>query len=654
MRIISIFLICCLQVFAQVYTASHYYYFPVQGKSVGIWPDPTRCTEEGFKELKNRWGFTSLFIVPLDVYGNLSDVQYRDAKKAGFDPQYLMIDTWDGNYLYCVDNLPAKYYYLGECVEHDCYGHPSNSFVSHIYKPAELQARRDYIQSKRPDSRFVIDGYKRCSHFITAGSIADVVMYSAYCNWYSVGLPVCRPNIGWGDSYEAPYTTGSDLQTGSWGDMRSKFGSKFNMAWVKANADEYQDLFYTANQFGFSTVWLYQYEGGSVENLEDLCNAAVNNGWLTRVDATVIDAPSGLVLNANVPGEVTLYWNDNSLVEKGYIIERKQKGTDYFVAINTIPYQTVTFTDFLVEDNTDYTYRVKAYNDYTTSGYSNEVTVTTLKSPVMSLSYPPDGFIHNSSVIFFTWNSVPSVSSYHFQFAADSLFRVFYFKDSLKTDTIMEVGALAFERNYYWRVGAKFATGHTYWSDVRKFTVTQKTGNYMVKGDITYAGASQSYPVTDVDVRLYSVNSNLSYIGKSDSLGNFFFNDVPPGQYIIKANKNGGWDGVNSADALNISRFFAGTLPFNALQICAGDFNNNGAVNSADALLVMRKYVGLIDAIPNNKPEWVFSLYENTQNLYTLNPDIICPDQKITVTNSDLNIKIKALCTGDVNSSRIK
>lgn len=642
-----------VQMFGQV-IIPHYYYYPVPGKNVGIWPEPSRATEEGFKELKNRWGFSYIFIIPLDLNGHLSDAQYKDAVKAGFVSDNMMVDTWDGNYTFCVDNIPAKYYYLGECVEHDCYGHPSNSFVSHIYSPAELTARKDYVHEKRPDSKFVIDGYKRCSHFITAGGIADVVMYSAYCNWNSVGLPICRPNIGWGDNLESPYTQGSDLQSGSWGDMRSKFGSKFNMSWVRAGADEYNDLFATANQFGFTALWIYQYEGGSVQNLEDFCNAAFQNGWLTRVDATQIGAPTELAADATVPGEIRLSWKRNTIVDKGYIVERKDPGKDYFAAINNIPNPVQAFTDNYVNDTTTYTYRIRAYNEYTVSGYSNEVAVKTLLSPVQSLVSPPDSFINYSSTLTFFWNKVQGTQYYHYQFAADSLFRVLYYEDSLKTDTMMMVGALEFNRTYYWRVGARFATGHTYWSNKRSFSVIPYVENHKVSGSVYYWGQNDYYPVADAEIILTSKTDNKTYTAKADINGGFVMNTIPAGEYRLTAVKNGGWGGVTSVDALNISRFFTGLLAMNDLQICSADFNNNGTVNNSDALLVMKKYVGMIDVIPNNKPEWVFSLEENIKTQYTKCPDFICNEQTVSVGNSDVSVKIYMLCSGDVNGSKTK
>jgi hypothetical protein len=652
-HIIFFILLLYIYIPAQV-TSSHYYYFPVEGKSIGIWPEPQRCTQEGYLQLKKRWGFSSLFVAPIDVYGNLSDVQYKDALSAGFEPGKMIIDILYDDYVFAVDKIPAAYYYLGECVEHDCYGHPSNSFVSHIYSPDELRKVRDYIHSKRSDSKLVIDGYKRCSHFIIAGAIADAVMYSAYCNWNSVGLPVCRPNIGWGDTFESPYAQGSDLQTGSWGDMRSKFGAKFSMSWVRSGADEYSELFASANQLGLNTIWLYQLEGGSDQNLEDFCNAAYENGWLTRIDASIINAPSDFKAETTIPGEVHLSWKDNSTVEKGYIIERKQYPNDYFVALNTIPYETTAFTDLLVEDTTVYTYRIKAYNDYNQSGYSDEATVKTLISPKVTLIFPQDNLVSDETALMFTWNKVPQTVFYTFQFSADSMFRVLYYSDSTMTDTSMLVGALAYERDYYWRIGAKLPSGHTYWSKTRKFTITRNLPGYKISGKVSYMSPAENYPVENVAVSIKSIDGGTVYNTYTNNSGEFSFENVKRGSYYISASKTGGWGGINSADALLITKFFTGMLQLNSLQACAADFNNSGGVNSSDALLLTKMFVGMISSIPNNKPEWIFIPEENISSFYSNNMGEICQQSIIKVENSDLFINLKTLCTGDINGSRMR
>ena len=73
--------------------------------------------------------------------------------------------------------------------------------------------------------------------------------------------------------------------------------------------------------------------------------------------------------------DITLSWNDNSDNENGFKIERKTPGTP-FVQIATTGEGEPRFTDGNVQVGSEYTYRVKAYNLYGDSGYTNEATHT--------------------------------------------------------------------------------------------------------------------------------------------------------------------------------------------------------------------------------------------------------------------------------------
>ena len=85
------------------------------------------------------------------------------------------------------------------------------------------------------------------------------------------------------------------------------------------------------------------------------------------------DPPSNL--NANQQGGsklVDLYWNDNSSLEDGFEIERDM-GTGFelltTVGSNTTSYTDTDTTNFVYDET--YTYRVRAYNDYSGTVYTN-------------------------------------------------------------------------------------------------------------------------------------------------------------------------------------------------------------------------------------------------------------------------------------------
>lgn len=66
--------------------------------------------------------------------------------------------------------------------------------------------------------------------------------------------------------------------------------------------------------------------------------------------------------------EVTLTWRDNSDNEEGFKIERKETGSE-FVPIGTVLANVSEFTDETQAGT--YEYRVRAFNDFGYSGYTN-------------------------------------------------------------------------------------------------------------------------------------------------------------------------------------------------------------------------------------------------------------------------------------------
>jgi len=75
----------------------------------------------------------------------------------------------------------------------------------------------------------------------------------------------------------------------------------------------------------------------------------------------------GLTTNA---AELTLSWNDNSSNEDGFRIERSSDGSS-FIEIATVGANVATYEDTTIAEDQNYTYRVRAFNEFGNSGYSN-------------------------------------------------------------------------------------------------------------------------------------------------------------------------------------------------------------------------------------------------------------------------------------------
>lgn len=115
----------------------------------------------------------------------------------------------------------------------------------------------------------------------------------------------------------------------------------------------------------------------------------VTAAGLSSVDSVVYTiSPNPLHAPANLhgaafrnPRRIVLNWEDNSNLEKRYIVERKRgdsSAVDTFSVIDTLPPNSTQYIDTQISDSTRYTYRVYAANDTVRSKYSNYLTILSL------------------------------------------------------------------------------------------------------------------------------------------------------------------------------------------------------------------------------------------------------------------------------------
>ncbi len=108
------------------------------------------------------------------------------------------------------------------------------------------------------------------------------------------------------------------------------------------------------------------------DELEGLIGKVAAGG---RIDADnslkLPGAPSNLSASKVSDEEVELIWADNSGDEQGFKIERRPEGGSH-VEIERVGRDTTSYSDRDLKGKTNYTYRVRAYNNHGNSAYSNE------------------------------------------------------------------------------------------------------------------------------------------------------------------------------------------------------------------------------------------------------------------------------------------
>ncbi|HEX3044632.1 MAG TPA: PQQ-binding-like beta-propeller repeat protein [Bacillota bacterium] len=98
--------------------------------------------------------------------------------------------------------------------------------------------------------------------------------------------------------------------------------------------------------------------------------------------------PTNLVASIISSSQVALTWTDNSDNESGFKIERKLRTNGTYIQLSTVAAGITSFQDSGLVPCTPYYYRVRAYNAYGDSGYSNEICVTTQVETFSDIPWP--------------------------------------------------------------------------------------------------------------------------------------------------------------------------------------------------------------------------------------------------------------------------
>ena len=175
--------------------------------------------------------------------------------------------------------------------------------------------------------------------------------------------------------------------------------SQINLAWTDASANEdgfkierktgaagtYAQIAQTiANVISYSDVTGLNASTQYFYKIRAFNNGG-NSAYSTEANATTTaggpNSPTNLVATVVSKSQIDLAWTDNSSDETGFKVERKLGATGTYAEITSLGVNVVAFSNTGLTANTQYFYRVRAFNGVGNSGYSGEVNATTLKNP---------------------------------------------------------------------------------------------------------------------------------------------------------------------------------------------------------------------------------------------------------------------------------
>jgi pectate lyase len=193
---------------------------------------------------------------------------------------------------------------------------------------------------------------------------------------------------------------------------------------------------------------------GGYTNLENYLNS------LTAGSAPLL-APSNIKASLLDFAKVKITWEDQNDGELGFIIERSEGDIDNFIAVAEVSSNTEMYIDSLLSEDTQYFYRVFAFNDNFNSGIDGITSVTTLSEsslPVLvSGPYPENNAIINETGPTIAWNRSFNAESYDVYFGTENPPPFIQNQEATSYDPEkLEKGKM-----YYWKIDAKNGNGTT-------------------------------------------------------------------------------------------------------------------------------------------------------------------------------------------------
>ncbi|MBK9123996.1 MAG: carboxypeptidase regulatory-like domain-containing protein [Chloroflexi bacterium] len=185
-------------------------------------------------------------------------------------------------------------------------------------------------------------------------------------------------------------------------------------------------------------------------------------------------APGGLTATVITNNQIDLSWNDNSIDETAFHIERSPDGAAW-AEIDTVAADVESYSDTTTFCGSTYHYRVRAFRagDGLFSSYSAPAIATTDVCPSgIELLTPPNGDVTRNRTPAFTWTDTDGTATkFRIQIATDDAFAAVIVDEQPTLPSFTPASNLPKDTQFWWRVAAKDAGGWRAWSYVWTFTV---------------------------------------------------------------------------------------------------------------------------------------------------------------------------------------